>query len=162
MRQFAEFHAQIHGCTAPAGLPSLRERITARIEASDSPVADKQAARDRLADLPDGTALCHGDFHPGNMLVTPRGPVVIDWGSVSYGDPIGDVAWTSRLMRTAGLPPWSPGYMHLLLKCLRPVMHRSYVKRYFRVHAGTWSQIEAWQAPLVVAARSWRLPATPS
>jgi aminoglycoside phosphotransferase (APT) family kinase protein len=162
IRQFAELHAQIHHYTAPAGLPSLRDRITARIQASDSPAADKQAARDRLADLPDGTALCHGDYHPGNVLVTPRGPVLIDWGSASCGDPIGDVACTSWLMRTANLPPWSPGYMHLLLKCLRPVMHRSYLTHYFRLHPGTRQQIETWQAPLAVAERSWRVPAVAS
>jgi aminoglycoside phosphotransferase (APT) family kinase protein len=162
IRLLAELHAQIHRCTAPAGLPSLRERIAAGIEASDSPAADKQAARDRLADLPDGTALCHGDFHPGNVLITPRGPVVIDWDSASRGDPLGDVACTSRLMRTAGLPPWAPGYMHLLLRCLRPVLHRSYLKRYRRLYAVTRRQIEAWQAPLAVAARSWRIPAPPT
>jgi uncharacterized protein (TIGR02172 family) len=158
IRRFAELHAQIHRCEAPAGLRSLRERFAARIEASDSPEADKQAARDCLAELPDGTALCHGDFHPGNVLLTRRGPVVIDWGSGSRGDPVGDVAWTSHLMRTASLPPWSPGYMHLMLRCLRSVMHRSYLKRYFRLHAGTPWQVEAWQAPIAVAARSWRNP----
>ena len=84
---------------------------------------------------------------------------MIDWGSASCGDPISDVACTSRLMRTANLPPWSPGHMHLLLKCLRPVMHRSYLKRYFRLHTGTPRQVEAWQEPLAVAARSWRIPA---
>ena len=155
IRQFAELHAQIHHHTAPAGLPTLRERIMERIAAADAPAADKQAARDRLAGLPDGTALCHGDFHPGNVLVTPRGPVVIDWGSASSGDPIGDVACTSRLLRSANLPPWSPGYMHVMLKYLRPVMHRSYLKRYLRLQPGTRRQIETWQAPLAVAARSW-------
>jgi uncharacterized protein (TIGR02172 family) len=162
IRQFAELHARIHDNRAPAGLPSLRERIMARIEAADCSAADKQAARDRLADLPDGTALCHGDFHPGNVLVTPRGPVVIDWGSASWGDPLGDVACTSRLMRTANLPAWSPGYMHLMLKCLRSVMHRSYLKRYLRLRPGTRRQIEKWQAPLAVAARSWRVAEAPS
>ena len=62
-------------------------------------------------------------------------------------------------MRTARLPPWSPGYAHLLLKGLRRLMHRSYLKRYFRLHAGTREQVEAWQVPLAVAARSWRVPA---
>ena len=160
IRQFAELHALIHRRKAPAGLRPLRERIAARIEGSGSPEADKQAARDRLAELPDGTALCHGDFHPGNVLLTRRGPVVIDWGSGSCGDPIGDVAWTSCLMRTAALPPWSRGHMHLMLKCLRSVMHRSYLDRYFRLHPGTPRQVEAWQAPLAVAARSWRIRAT--
>jgi Phosphotransferase enzyme family len=73
VRLLAELHARIHRCPAPAGLPSLRERITEGIEASDAPEADKQAARDRLACLPDGTALCHSDFHPGNVL-TSRAP----------------------------------------------------------------------------------------
>ena len=38
-------------------------------------------------------------------------------------------------------------------------MHRSYLRRYFRLHAGTREQVEAWQVPLAVAAGSWRVPA---
>jgi aminoglycoside phosphotransferase (APT) family kinase protein len=162
IRQFAELHARIHRCPAPAGLRSLRERIAAGIEASDSPEAVKRTARQRLAALPDGTALCHGDSHPGNVLVTRRGPVVIDWDSASCGDPLGDVACTSRLMRTAHLPPWSPWYMHVMLKCLRPAMHRCYLRRYFRLHAGTRRQVEMWQEPIAVGARSWRVPTPPA
>jgi aminoglycoside phosphotransferase (APT) family kinase protein len=157
IRLAAELHAGIHRCPAPAGLPSLRERIAARISASDSPSADKQAARDRLAALPDGTALCHGDFHPGNVLLTPRGPVVIDWSSASRGHPAGDLAWTSRLLRAADLPPWSPWHAHLLVRCLRPTMHRAYLKHYFRRHPGSRREVEGWQVPLAVAARAWRV-----
>jgi aminoglycoside phosphotransferase (APT) family kinase protein len=161
VRLLAELHGRIHRCQGPAELPSLRERVAEGIEAAGGVTeAQKQAARRRLAELPDGTALCHGDFHPANVLLTPRGPVVIDWGAASRGDPLGDVACTSRLMRTARLPPWAPGCMHLLLKCLRPAMHRSYLKRYLGLHCGRRRQIEAWQAPLAVAAQSWRVPAT--
>ena len=150
------------GARGRSGCKSLRERITEGIEASGLPEADRQAARERLASLPDGAALCHGDFHPGNVLMTPRGPVVIDWDSAGRGDPLGDVACTSRLMRTASLPPWAPGYAHLLLKCLRRLMHRSYLNRYLRLQAGTQEQVEAWQVLLAMAARSWRGPATPA
>jgi aminoglycoside phosphotransferase (APT) family kinase protein len=160
VRLMAELHARIHRATAPIGLRSLRERLAEGIDASDSPAEEKQAARDRLAALPDGTATCHGDLHPDNVLITPRGLVVIDWSSASRGDPLGDVACTSRLMRTAHLPPWSPAYAHWMLKCLRPLILRSYLKRYLAVHGGTLRQIEAWQAPIAVAARSWRVPAT--
>jgi hypothetical protein len=86
--------------------------------------------------------------------------VIIDRDTATRGDPLGDVAWTSRLMRTAGLPPWSPAYMHLLLRCTRPLMHRCYLKRYFELHAGTRRQVKAWEAPLA-AARARRFPATP-
>lgn len=160
VRLLAELHAKIHRHLAPTGLPSLRKRIAARIDASDAPEAAKQTARERLAALPDGTALCHGDFHPDNILITSRGPVVIDWSSASCGDPLGDVACTSHLMRNASLPPWAPAYMHLLLRCLRSRMHSAYLKRYLRLRPGTRRQIEAWDAPLAVAAKSWRIPET--
>jgi aminoglycoside phosphotransferase (APT) family kinase protein len=156
MRQFAELHTELHRGLAPAGLPSLHDRIRARIDAADSPETDKQAARALLASLPDGTALCHGDFHPGNVVLTRRGPVVIDWSSGSRGDPIGDVAWSSRLMRNAHLPTWAPRYAHLMLRCLRSRIDRAYLHRYFQLRGGTPQQVEAWQAPLAVAARSWR------
>jgi aminoglycoside phosphotransferase (APT) family kinase protein len=157
IRLLAELHAQIHRCQGPAELPLLRERIARGIDAAPNvSAADRQTARQRLAELPDGTALCHGDFHPANVLLTARGPVVIDWDSASRGDPLGDVACTSRLIKTAGLPPWAPGYAHLLLRCLRPMMQRSYLRRSCELHTGTRRQIEAWQAPIAVAARSWR------
>jgi len=158
IRQLAELHAQIHRCPAPAWLPTLRERITAAIEDSDSRESLKQAARSDVAYLPEGTALCHGDFHPGNVMLTRRGPIVVDWDSASRGDPIGDVAYTALLMRIAYLPPWSPSYMHVLFEYMRPVIRGSYVHQYLRFHEGTRSQVDAWRTPLAVARRSWRPP----
>jgi tRNA A-37 threonylcarbamoyl transferase component Bud32 len=152
VRLAAALHADIHRYSAPAGLPSFRERILARIEESDASAADKQSALQRLASLPDGTALCHGDFHPDNILLSPRGPVVIDWSSASRGHPIGDVAWTSRLMRTANLPPWSPWFAHLLLRSLRPAHHRTYLRCYFGRNGGSRREVENWQGPLTVGA----------
>jgi uncharacterized protein (TIGR02172 family) len=160
IRRFAELHAEMHRSQAPAGLPTLRERIAARIDASDALEAQKAAARNRLAELPDGTTLCHGDFHPGNVLLTKRGPVVIDWSSGSCGDPIGDVACTSRLMRAAKLPPWSPGYAHLMLSCLRSAMHRSYLKRYFRLHTGTQTWWKHGRRRWRSRRGAWRIPET--
>ena len=154
VRLAAELQADLNRCPAPAGLPSLRERIAARIGAADVPEPDKRRAADRLARLPDGSALCHGDFHPGNVLLGPRGPVVIDWSAASRGHPLGDLACTSRLLRTARLPGWAPWHAHLLLRCLRPVMHRSYLKWYFRRAGRSRCGLGDWQGPLAVAART--------
>jgi aminoglycoside phosphotransferase (APT) family kinase protein len=153
VRLAAELHAEIHTHTAPTGLPSLRDRINDRIGISDSPETDKRMARTQLAALPDGTTLCHGDFHPANILLTPRGPAIIDWSSASRGHPLGDVGWTIRLMRTAKLPPWSPWFAHLLLRCFRTPMSRRYLDWYLRQRPGTRREIEDWQAPLAVAVR---------
>jgi uncharacterized protein (TIGR02172 family) len=153
VRKLAELHVRINGCPAPAGLPSQRDRIAEGIDAAmNVPESKKQEARRRLADLPDGTAVCHGDFHPGNVLLAARGPVVIDWDTATCGDPMGDLASTSRLLQNAHLPPWAPGYLHLLLRCTRPLLHRSYLRTYLKLRQGTRKELEAWRVPLEVAA----------
>jgi aminoglycoside phosphotransferase (APT) family kinase protein len=38
------------------------------------------------------TAVLHLDFHPDNIMLTSRGPVVIDWSNVSLGPAAADVA----------------------------------------------------------------------
>jgi hypothetical protein len=101
------------------------------------------------AEIHDDRANTPAHHHVGRFQVP-----VIDWDSASRGDPLGDVACTSRLLRTASLPLWSPGSAQLLLRCLRTFMHRSYLKRYFRLHEGMREQIEAWQVPLAVPART--------
>lgn len=159
VRVLAELHARIHRPEAPAELPPLRERLAGRIDAAPgASAADKDAARRCLAGLPDGTAVCHGDFHPGNVLLAAGGPVVIDWEGATRGDPLGDVAATARLFRAAALPPWAPGYMHLMLRCSRPLLRRAYLGHYLRRHPVTRAEVAAWQAPLDVAARGRQIP----
>ncbi|HVB44450.1 MAG TPA: aminoglycoside phosphotransferase family protein [Streptosporangiaceae bacterium] len=43
-----------------------------------------------------GTVL-HGDFHPGNVLMSASGPVFIDWADACYGAP----AWDHAMFRVA-------------------------------------------------------------
>lgn len=162
IRQLAQLHAQIHDCTGPVELPSLRQQVAEGIDhAPGLSDAERQAAHRSLAGLPDGAALCHGDFHPENILFSSRGPIIIDWATATRGDPLGDVACTSRLIRRASLPPWTPRPMHLLLKFSRALLHRSYLTRYLQLRPGTLEEIRAWEAPLVAAAKAWRIPNTP-
>ena len=54
------------------------------------------------AGLGEGSALIHLDLHPLNVLLTPRGPVVIDWTNARAGDPALDVALTWVIGSTSG------------------------------------------------------------
>jgi uncharacterized protein (TIGR02172 family) len=156
-QQLAELQAKIHACEAPGELISQREWIQVGIgTAPNLPEEEKQQALHCLDSLPDGKALCHGDFHPANILVTSGGPVIIDWGTATRGHPLGDVACTSRLMQTANLPHWAPFYAHLLLKMSRSLLHRTYLRRYLRVHPGTRREIKQWEQA-IGAARGWRV-----
>lgn len=53
---------------------------------------------------PDGDRLVHLDLHPGNVLLSARGPVVIDWADAGRGDPATDVARSWAIIATSALP----------------------------------------------------------
>jgi uncharacterized protein (TIGR02172 family) len=154
----AELHARLHGCVGPAELPSHHELLRARIDAAtDQTQAERDAAHRTLAALPDGNALCHGDFHPDNILMTIKGPVIIDWERAARGDPSGDVAYTSRLFRRAGPPERTPAHIRLLFTASRTLLHRAYMRRYLQLYPGSREAIAKWELPLQVMAPTWRL-----
>lgn len=51
---------------------------------------------------PDRLSICHGDFHPLNILIeTGQVSAVLDWSGFSIGDPVMDVAFTTVLLSIA-------------------------------------------------------------
>ena len=59
----------------------------------------KQILLGRLADMPEGDRLCHGDFHPINVLGQNSWPMVIDWPDACCGDPAADVCRSYLLLK---------------------------------------------------------------
>jgi len=51
---------------------------------------EKDKLLSMLSTLPDGDALCHGDFHGGNILFDGTKYYIIDWAEVACGDPAAD------------------------------------------------------------------------
>jgi aminoglycoside phosphotransferase (APT) family kinase protein len=149
-RDLAALHGEIHTRVVP-GLPSLKDRLAAKIGRAQLPSEGSRArALDRLAQLPDGDSLCHGDFHPDNVLVAPEGPVIIDWVDASSGDPAADVARTLLLL-SGGAPP--PGALFgSWLNVLRYLARRSYLRGYEQRCPGIGERAASW-LPVVVAGR---------
>ncbi|HEV3229559.1 MAG TPA: phosphotransferase [Solirubrobacteraceae bacterium] len=51
-----------------------------------------------------GEHLAHFDLHPDNVILTRRGPVVIDWANASRGEAADDVALTWVILTTSAIP----------------------------------------------------------
>lgn len=85
---------------------------------------------DWLAAMPGGgDRLLHLDLHPLNVIMSPRGPIVIDWPNARLGDPMADVALTYALIRCGRIP--LPRPVAAALDALRaPVLRRTFAKRY--------------------------------
>jgi hypothetical protein len=56
----------------------------------------------KLRALGPGNRLLHLDLHPDNVLLSPSGPVVIDWTNARGGEPALDVALTWVILVTSG------------------------------------------------------------
>lgn len=74
-----------------------------------------------------GDRLVHRDLHPLNVIMTPDGPVVIDWSNASAGDPAFDVADTWVLFACAS-PPMA-GIDRFVVPIGRRILRRSFLSR---------------------------------
>jgi len=91
-------HRRIHASVV-RGLPSLKARLAANIAAADGlDEGQRQRLLQLLAPLPDGDRLCHGDFHPFNVLGTPEAAMVVDWLDASRGVPEADLCRSYLLL----------------------------------------------------------------
>jgi len=142
-RLMAELHAVMHAIQAPSDLPDQRDRLKGAIERAQSlPDHLRRKALAVLDTCPDGDRLCHGDLHPDNVLMTSRGPVIIDWMTATRGDPPGDVARTLLLM-TVGEPP-TGALIRLLTRVMRGWMRAAYIKRYFELRPEGRERLDEW------------------
>jgi Phosphotransferase enzyme family len=81
-------------------LGGLKSRLATYIAGTgllDEPL--KQILLGRLAGMPDGDRLCHGDFHPIDVLGQNSLPMVIDWPDACCGDPGADVCRSYLLLK---------------------------------------------------------------
>lgn len=69
----------------------------------------------------------HGDLHPGNVLLTANGPVVIDWEGAGIGAADADVATTWLLMATAD-PDDIPRATRPLVGLIRRTVLRAFLR----------------------------------
>jgi len=107
-------HARAHGFPAPAVHDVRADSLVLELiegptmlEAIDLERDSAGLARlhERLHEIPfEGAALLHLDLHPANVILSPAGPVVIDWTNAAAGDPAVDVALTWVILVGTGLP----------------------------------------------------------
>jgi aminoglycoside phosphotransferase (APT) family kinase protein len=151
-RRFAELHAAMHEANG-IGLPDQKAEVARMIERAGPclPEDARQSALARLAALPYGVAICHGDMHAGNVLVTPRGEIVIDWETASCGDAAGDVARSLFLMRFGSIPAYVPRVQRGLIALAKQRFSSVYLRQYRRLRRIDDRDIAAWRLPIFAA-----------
>lgn len=154
----AELHAEMHEKKVP-DLPSQRQRLIYNINRAD--VLDssvKHAVLKALDALPDDTSVCHGDFHPDNILLSEKGAYIIDWSNAVSGHPLADVARTCIMLESKYLPPEMPFLLKVVVQCMRKIFNSLYLKRYMKLRHVTREQIDEWRLPVAAARLTEKVP----
>ena len=128
----------------------LKQRLDGQLSSPLVPPELAEIARQRLDSLPDGDVLCHGDFHPANVMRSPNGPVVIDWPNATQGAAEADIARTLLLLG-AGEPPSYTPMMRVLTKTGRRLFIWLYVGAYKRARPLDKAEVRKWALPVAVA-----------
>ncbi len=118
LRQFVAIQCEIFKKTS-VRMGNLSDKLDRQISASPLPKEVRYDLHVRLQGLPRGKALCHGDFNPSNVILSPKGGWrVIDWAHVRLGDPLADVARTYLLFWLSGRVAAAEKYLDLACEAL--------------------------------------------
>ena len=150
-RELAAVQREIQQSGLPDEVPDLIERSCLKIgDAKRMTEADRAEACEILRSLPRGAALLHGDLHPGNVLMSAAGPVVIDWFDTAIGHPLADVIRSTILIR----PPAGGGQLAHLpnapQRLLNDVLHH-YLSEFSELMAHGSPAIGRWEAVLAAS-----------
>jgi Ser/Thr protein kinase RdoA (MazF antagonist) len=149
-RRMAVLHGKLHTSIVQADIPYQRQRLVDKIQhAAALPGHLQSKALAALEAMPDGDRLCHGDFHPGNILLTPQGEIIIDWTDATRGNPLSDLARTTILICGAAE---TSQIGNIFEKAFVKTIHAEYIRHYFKLHPGGEQEYRRW-LPIVAAAR---------
>lgn len=91
-----------------------------------------------------GASLLHLDLHPGNVLLSPDGPVLIDWQNAASGPRGADIAKTWVVLATAAA---GDGGSRFVTAVGRRLLVGSFLRAGNRKAARPWLEqvVEAWE-----------------
>ncbi len=96
MEQFVNLQLSMHAKKAPR-LTLQKDKLARKISSLGS-ILDATVRYElltRLDSMPNHTKLCHGDFHPANVIVKKDGSmVIVDWAHATQGNASTDAAIT--------------------------------------------------------------------
>lgn len=100
----AELQVRMLNVVPHVSLPRQGDRLRCKLRQAQPAFGVPYAeALDALPEPRELLSLCHGDLHPGNVIMSSDGPIVVDWFDACRGDAAGDLARTSLLLGAGGV-----------------------------------------------------------
>ena len=135
LEALVDLQIRLQKSDATGWLPNLKQRLHNDLVLNDRLSADlKKNLLAILDKLPDGEALCHCDFHSGNVFFDGSNYTVIDLLQVCRGDPAADAACSYAAY--SFIDP-ALGEYYLSRYCDRSGISSASIRQWLKVYAGT-------------------------
>lgn len=133
--QFVDIQMQILDKKSPL-LKRLQDKMQRKISRTDLDATTRYELHTRLASMKKHDKVCHGDFTPSNVIITPDGtPYVIDWSHVTQGNGAADAARTYLTFCLKGQKDIGEKYLSLF--CKKTDTARQYVNQWLPIVAAS-------------------------
>ena len=134
---FVDLQMQIHAAACPL-LNKLKDKMNRKISEAELDATTRYELHTRLEGMPKHKKVCHGDFNPSNVIITPEGKAyIIDWAHATQGNASADVARTYLLFCLEGDEDFAKKYLDLF--CKKSDTARQYVQKWMPIVAASQS-----------------------
>ena len=134
---FVDIQKEIFSKQAPL-LNKIKDKFNRKISASRFDATTRYELHTRLESMKNHKKICHGDFTPSNIIITPGGSYyILDWSHVTQGNAAADAARTYMVFCLKGMDELADRYLHLF--CKKTATALQYVQRWMPIVACTQS-----------------------
>lgn len=115
-------------------LTSMQEKLSRHINESGLGATTRYELHTRLDAMRVHQKICHGDFVPSNVIITPDDRAyILDWNHATKGNASGDVAMTYLLLVLEGKEKLAEKYLNLF--CKKSDTAKQYVQKWIPIVA---------------------------
>ena len=137
LEMLVDLQLEVHSKTSPL-LGKLKDKMNRKINMSELDATTRYDLHTRLEGMPKHNKVCHGDFHPSNIIITEDGvPYIIDWAHATQGNASADVARTYLLFWLNGDIEGAKKYLDLF--CKKSDTAKQYVQKWMPIVAASQS-----------------------
>ena len=162
LKHFAKLLAREHYCIHKYSTNKLRnqkERFEQQILESEKSIGHRFIDLNRsLIENSSLEVLCHGDFHPDNVLMGGNKCYIIDWMNCYTGSREGDIARTYLMLISPYVLESIPKYILPILMLLKRVLAKTYIKEYSKLCKVKNVEIDDWLKIIAAARLSENIP----
>ena len=137
MNLFVDVQLKILSKRCPL-LKRIKDKMQDKISQADLDATTRYELHTRLASMKKHNKVCHGDFNPSNVIITPNGtPYVLDWSHATQGNGAADAARTYLLFMLNGQKDLAEKYIKLY--CFKSDTARQYINNWMPIVAASQS-----------------------